>query len=150
MLSNAIRNCFVIYFPISTSWISSFIIGSRPLTGSRPLALNPETHLTFVVIVIILGFVWSLICYHSRLFQTIVFNRLLDCLVRRPIAFGLTEPLILVVYSLGFLLFDYSWSQRIRVNCLWLLAFLGNHSQLSLTSPNSCLLGLSGNCTRLR
>ena len=56
-----------------------------------------KTHPTMAVIIIVLGFVWSIICHYSRLCQTVVFN----CLVRRPIVFGLTKPMVSVVYSLG-------------------------------------------------
>ena len=49
------------------------------------------------VILIILVFVRSIGRHHSRLCRTVVLNRLIDCLVRRPIAFGLTEPSVSIV-----------------------------------------------------
>ena len=35
---------------------------------------------------------------------------LIDCLVKRPIAFSFTKPLVLVIDSLGFWSFDCFWS----------------------------------------
>ena len=63
------------------------------------------------VIVIVLVFVWSIGRHHSWLCRTIVLDRSVDCLVKRPIAFGLTEPSVSIVRSLIFDLwsFDHSW-----------------------------------------
>ena len=46
------------------------------------------------MIVIVLRFVWSTVCHHSQLCQTVV----LDRLVRRPIMFSLTKPSVPVVF----------------------------------------------------
>ena len=91
----------------STSWVSGLLdrllVPDRFQTfnpWSRPLA-NSGLYSMLEVIVIVFVFVWSIICHHSRLCRTVVHDCLVDCLVRHPIAFGLTKPLVSVVDSLG-------------------------------------------------
>ena len=77
---------------------------SRTLADSGPC-------LILEVIVIVLVFVWSIGRHHSWLCHIVVLDCLVDCSVRCPIAFGLTEPSVSIVYSL---ILDF-WS----FNCSW-------------------------------
>ena len=129
----------------------------------------------FKVIVIVFVFIWSIVCHHSQLCKILVINCLINCLIRRLIAFSFTKLLGSVVDSLAFgrsivfcltkqmflvgnlivfclffgLSLDCSWSRFICVNCLWLLAPLHNRSQLSLALANSYLLDLARNRAQL-
>ena len=102
------------------------------------------------VIVIVLVFVRSIGGHHSRLYRTIVLDRLVDCLVRRPIAFGLTEPSVLIVCSLIFDLRSFNCSRPIVRPIAWSFAVSPNRcpwsvAQLLLAYRSACrsiVLGL--------
>ena len=65
------------------------------------------------MIVIVLVFVRSIVRHHSWLCRIVVLDRSVDCLVRRPIAFGLTEPLVSIVCSLILDLWSFDRSRSI-------------------------------------
>ena len=75
---------------------------------------SSKLYLTLTVVIIVLMLIWLIVLSFAK--QLFLIVCLVDCLVIRPIAFGFTKPLTLLVDSLGFWLFNRFWS------IVWLFA----------------------------
>ena len=84
------------------------------------------------LIVIVLVFVRSIVRHYSRLCRTVVLDRLLDCSIRRLIAFGFTKPLVSILHSLIFDLWLFDCSRPIVWPIVWLFAVLPNRCPWSV------------------
>ena len=128
---------------LTPDWFQTSSPWSRTHTGSQPLAV--------LILILVFGqlFLAKVCCNQTALRWVACFVAIRPHLDGLLVLGCLSSRWFLVVYLLGFWLFDGSRSQLVCVNCSWLSATLCNRSWLSPASLSSCLLGVLGNCSQL-